>query len=109
MAVWNSPNETGFGADSRRNENNFHLHQKILKKAIEARGTSDSDYRDPFGRKGGYQEMLYVYGLEGEKCQKERRRDYRPPKSRQPLGAFLPQASEIIKRKRAVFETCSYI
>ena len=45
--------------------------KKILKKAIEARGTSDSDYRDPFGKKGGYQEMLYVYGLEGEKCQKK--------------------------------------
>ena len=45
--------------------------KKILKKAIEARGTSDSDYRDPSGQKGGYQEMLYVYGLEGEKCQKK--------------------------------------
>ncbi len=45
--------------------------KKILKRALEARGTSDSDYRDPFGKKGGYQEMLYVYGLEGEKCQKK--------------------------------------
>ena len=45
--------------------------KKILKKAIEARGTSDSDYRDPSGNKGGYQKMLYVYGLEGEKCQKK--------------------------------------
>ena len=45
--------------------------KKILKKAIEARGTSDSDYRDPSGNKGEYQKMLYVYGLEGEKCQKK--------------------------------------
>ena len=45
--------------------------KKILKKAIEARGTSDSDYRDTSGNKGGYQNMLYVYGLEGEKCQKK--------------------------------------
>ena len=45
--------------------------KKILKKAIEARGTSDSDYRDPSGNKGGYQNMLYVYGLEEEKCQKK--------------------------------------
>ena len=45
--------------------------KKILKRALEARGTSDSDYRDPSGKKGGYQEMLYVYGLEGEKCQKK--------------------------------------
>lgn len=44
--------------------------KKILKKALEARGTSDSDYRDPSGKKGKYQEMLYVYGLKGEKCQK---------------------------------------
>ena len=48
----------------------FNSTKKILKKAIEARGTSDSDYRDPYGKKGHYQEMLYVYGLEGEKCQK---------------------------------------
>ena len=45
--------------------------KKILKKAIEARGASDSDYRDPYGKKGGYQEMLFVYGLEGERCQKK--------------------------------------
>ena len=45
--------------------------KKILKLAIEARGTSDSDYRDPSGRKGHYQEMLFVYGLEKEKCQKK--------------------------------------
>lgn len=44
--------------------------KKILKLAIDARGTSDSDYRDPYGRKGHYQEILYVYGLEKEKCQK---------------------------------------
>ena len=45
--------------------------KKILKQALEARGTSDSDYRDPSGKKGKYQEMLFVYGLEGEKCQKK--------------------------------------
>jgi len=45
--------------------------KKILKKAIEARGTSDSDYRDPSGQKGHYQDILYVYGLEKEKCQKK--------------------------------------
>ena len=52
-------------------ESIFNSTKKILKKAIEARGTSDSDYRDPSGKKGKYQEMLYVYGLEGEKCQKK--------------------------------------
>jgi|SRR3989338_6595006 len=49
----------------------FSSTKKILKRALEARGTSDSDYRDPSGQKGHYQEMLYVYGLEGEKCQKK--------------------------------------
>jgi formamidopyrimidine-DNA glycosylase len=49
----------------------FNSTKKILKRALEARGTSDSDYRDPFGKKGGYQNMLYVYGLKGEKCQKK--------------------------------------
>ena len=49
----------------------FNSTKKILKKAIEVRGTSDSDYRDPSGRKGQYQDILYVYGLEGEKCQKK--------------------------------------
>ena len=70
MAVRNSSDETGFIAHPRRIKINFQFHQKILKRALEARGTSDSDYRDPSGRKGHYQEMLCVYGLEGEKCQK---------------------------------------
>lgn len=48
----------------------FNSTKKILKRALEARGTSDSDYRDPSGRKGHYQDILYVYGLEKEKCQK---------------------------------------
>ena len=49
----------------------FTSSKKILKRALEARGTSDSDYRDPYGKKGHYQDILYVYGLEGEKCQKK--------------------------------------
>ena len=48
----------------------FNSTKKILKRALEARGTSDSDYRDTSGRKGHYQDILYVYGLEKEKCQK---------------------------------------
>ena len=70
MAVRIHPDKTGFIAHPRRIKINFQFHQKNFKKAIEARGTSDSDYRDPYGKKGHYQEMLYVYGLEGEKCQK---------------------------------------
>ncbi|MCK6462802.1 MAG: DNA-formamidopyrimidine glycosylase [Candidatus Pacebacteria bacterium] len=51
-------------------KNIYNSAKKILKRALEARGTSDSDYRDPYGEKGHYQEILYVYGLEKQKCQK---------------------------------------
>ena len=71
MAVRNPSVEANLITDTGRTKNDFQFHQKILKKAIEARGTSDSDYRDPSGRKGQYQDILYVYGLEGEKCQKK--------------------------------------
>ncbi|RJQ32020.1 bifunctional DNA-formamidopyrimidine glycosylase/DNA-(apurinic or apyrimidinic site) lyase [Candidatus Parcubacteria bacterium] len=42
----------------------------VLERAIKARGTSASDYRDPMGRKGKYQEMQYAYRLTGKPCQK---------------------------------------
>ena len=40
----------------------------ILKKAIACRGTSISDWRDLFGKKGEYQHELKVYGREGLSC-----------------------------------------
>ncbi|EKD58989.1 MAG: hypothetical protein ACD_56C00013G0005 [uncultured bacterium] len=43
---------------------------KILKKAIELRGTSFSDYRDGNDKKGGFQNFLKVYGKAGKKCVK---------------------------------------
>jgi len=42
--------------------------KKILKKAIELRGESISDYRDPSGRKGKFDKMRKVYRREGENC-----------------------------------------
>ena len=42
--------------------------KKILKEAIEKRGTSTSDFRDPSGEKGFYTEIRRVYQREGEKC-----------------------------------------
>ena len=42
----------------------------ILKKAIENRGTSISDWRDLDGRKGENQHELKAYGREGKKCMK---------------------------------------
>ncbi len=40
----------------------------VLKRAIELRGESISDYRDLFGQKGGFDKMRKVYRREGEDC-----------------------------------------
>jgi len=42
----------------------------ILDKALLARGTSSSDYRDVAGEKGSYQKMTVAYRLTGNPCQK---------------------------------------
>jgi formamidopyrimidine-DNA glycosylase len=44
--------------------------KKVLSKAIELRGTSDSDYRDTAGAPGRFQEVLKVYRRTGKKCPK---------------------------------------
>jgi formamidopyrimidine-DNA glycosylase len=44
--------------------------RKILKKAIELRGTSDSDYRDTDGAPGKFQHVLKVYRKTGKPCPK---------------------------------------
>lgn len=44
--------------------------QKVLKKAIKLRGTSDSDYRDTAGAPGNFQKALKVYRRNGAKCKK---------------------------------------
>jgi formamidopyrimidine-DNA glycosylase len=41
---------------------------KVLKKSISVGGDSKSDYRNPFGEKGGYHKIEQVYGREGEVC-----------------------------------------
>jgi formamidopyrimidine-DNA glycosylase len=42
--------------------------QEILSRAIVCRGTSVSDWRDLFGRKGAHQDYLRVYGREDDAC-----------------------------------------
>ncbi len=42
--------------------------KRILKKAIELKGESISDYRIPNGEKGGFDKMRKVYRKKGEKC-----------------------------------------
>lgn len=49
----------------------FSATKKILKKAIEAKGDSMSDYRRPSGEKGGYQEIQNAYQMTGQKCRKK--------------------------------------
>jgi formamidopyrimidine-DNA glycosylase len=42
--------------------------REILKKAIQLRGTSTSDYRDPSGKLGKYTEKRYAYQRENKPC-----------------------------------------
>jgi len=44
--------------------------QLVLKKALEARGDSEQDYRTLEGKFGGYQDISKAYQHTGEKCQK---------------------------------------
>lgn len=46
----------------------FNSTEKIIKKAIELKGESFSDYRMPDGGKGNYDKYRKVYQKEGEKC-----------------------------------------
>ncbi len=46
----------------------FHHAGKILRVAIQKRGTSISDWRDLYGCKGENQNELKVYGREGNRC-----------------------------------------
>jgi formamidopyrimidine-DNA glycosylase len=46
----------------------FHQAKVVLKKAIGKRGTSISDWRDLYGRKGENQHELKVYGQKGKRC-----------------------------------------
>jgi formamidopyrimidine-DNA glycosylase len=40
----------------------------VLTHAVACRGTTVSDWRDLYGRPGGYQKHLRVYGREGDEC-----------------------------------------
>jgi formamidopyrimidine-DNA glycosylase len=45
-----------------------HSIQSVLRRAIEMRGTSVDDYVDADGLRGGFQNVLAVYGRAGEQC-----------------------------------------
>lgn len=42
----------------------------VLDRAVRCRGTSISDWKDLFGRKGEYQRHLFVYGRAGKACRR---------------------------------------
>lgn len=44
--------------------------KKILKEAIQAKGTSADSYLDAYGQEGNFLKKLKVYGREDEKCVK---------------------------------------
>jgi formamidopyrimidine-DNA glycosylase len=44
--------------------------RRVLGDAVERRGTSFSDYRDVLGERGGFQNVLRVYGRAGERCRR---------------------------------------
>ncbi|MDP1845350.1 MAG: bifunctional DNA-formamidopyrimidine glycosylase/DNA-(apurinic or apyrimidinic site) lyase [Candidatus Moranbacteria bacterium] len=54
--------------DKEERKNLYKSIKKVLLKAIELRGTSDSDYRDTAGAPGEFQEVLKVYRRAGKKC-----------------------------------------
>lgn len=47
--------------------------KEVLQAAIDAHGTSFSDYVDSEGRRGDFQNQLLVYGREGEPCKRDGR------------------------------------
>ena len=48
--------------------------REVLQTAIDHRGTTFSNYVDSEGRKGDFQNQLFVYGRDGEVCTQDRRR-----------------------------------
>ncbi len=49
------------------------LHKRIkevLREAVKLRGTTDGDFRDTAGKRGGFQRRLFVYAREGESCKR---------------------------------------
>lgn len=70
-ALWMSKIHPETKADKLTNEELSSLYDsivKILKKAVQLKGTSIDDYREPDGSKGRFEDELEVYHQEGEEC-----------------------------------------
>lgn len=62
------PARLGAGLSKKQAERLRHALQDILRKAIELRGSSISDFLDAEGEPGEYQRRHRAYGREGKKC-----------------------------------------
>jgi formamidopyrimidine-DNA glycosylase len=70
-ALWRARIDPSRAARSLRSSETAALHgavRSVLAEAIESRGTSFRDYRDPTGERGGFSARLAVYGRGGEPC-----------------------------------------
>lgn len=70
-ALWRAGIDPSRPARSLRPAETAALHgavRSVLAEAIESRGTSFRDYRDPTGQRGGFSARLAVYGRGGEPC-----------------------------------------
>jgi formamidopyrimidine-DNA glycosylase len=76
-ALWEARIRPSRPAGSLSKQARHRLHQAIqsvLRRAIEMRGTSVDDYVDAEGLQGGFQNLLSVYGRDGEACSRCGRR-----------------------------------
>ena len=70
-ALWRAGIDPSRAARSLGGDEVRELHgavRRVLAEAIESRGTSFRDYRDPTGQRGGFSAHLAVYGRGGECC-----------------------------------------
>ena len=70
-ALWRAGIDPSRCASSLGEHEATHLHgavRAVLSEAVESRGTSFRDYRDPTGQRGGFSAHLAVYGRGGESC-----------------------------------------
>lgn len=70
-ALWRARIDPSRAARSLSTDETAALHgalQSVLHEAVDARGTSFRDYRDPTGERGGFSTHLAVYGRGGEAC-----------------------------------------
>lgn len=70
-ALWRARIDPSRAARSLSADESKALHgavRDVLAEAVESRGTSFRDYRDPTGERGGFSARLAVYGRGGEPC-----------------------------------------